>query len=138
MFDDLDEALDIWMSLYENVINEQLPWRERRVKREKQPEWWCEEINDATNIRNKYKQENDDNNYKIWRNNVISLIRNEKRDHYITLIDTCKTDCKPFFQYVEELDPKSAAPSPPKLQVDNDTILTNTFDIAMSLNDFFY
>ncbi len=68
---------------------------------------------------------------------MISLIQNAKRDHYITLIDTCKTDCKQFFHYVEELDLKSAAPPPPKLQVDNDTILTNTFDIATSLNDFF-
>ncbi len=50
MFDDPDEALDMWMSLNENVINKRLPWRERHVKLEKQPEWWCEEINDATNI----------------------------------------------------------------------------------------
>ncbi len=68
---------------------------------------------------------------------MISLIQNTKRDHYITLIDTCKTDCKQFCQYVEELDSKSPVPPPPKVQVDNDTILTNTFDIATSLNDFF-
>ncbi len=68
---------------------------------------------------------------------MISLIRNTKRDCYITLIDICKTDCRQFFRYVEELDPKSPAPPPPKKQVDNDTILTNIFDIAMSLNDFF-
>ncbi len=78
MFDDPDEALDMWMFLYQNA----------------------------------------------------------KRDLYITLIDTCKTDCREFFQYVEELDPKSHAPPPPKLQVDNDTILTNTFDITLSLNEF--
>ncbi len=132
IFDDPDEALYMWMSLYENVINEHLPWRERHVKREKQPEWWCEEINDATNIRDKYKEENDDGNYKMWWNKVISLIRKAKRDHYIALIDTCRQ----FFQYVEELDPESPAHPPPKLQVDNDSILTNTFDIATSLNDF--
>ncbi len=28
-----------------------------------------------------------------------------------------------FFRYVEQLDHKSPAPPPPKLQVDNDTIL---------------
>ncbi len=43
MFDNPDEALDMWMSLYENVINEHLSWRERCVKHIKQPEWWCEE-----------------------------------------------------------------------------------------------
>ncbi len=61
----------------------------------------------------------------------------KKSNHYITLIDTCKTDCRQFFRYVEELDPKSPATSPSKLQVDNDTILTNTLDIATSLNECF-
>ncbi len=64
LFDDPDEALDMWMSLFENVINEHLAWRESQ-------EWWYEEINDATNIRNKFKEENDDDNYKMWRNKVI-------------------------------------------------------------------
>ncbi len=58
----------MWMSLYENGINKHLPWRERCVKQEKQPEWWCEEINDATNIRDKYREEKVDVNYKMWRN----------------------------------------------------------------------
>ncbi len=50
MFDDPDEVLDMWMSQYENVINKHLPWRERHVKHEKQPEWWCEETNDTTTL----------------------------------------------------------------------------------------
>ncbi len=63
---------------------------------------------------------------------MISLIRNAKRDHYITLIDTCKTDW-----YVNELNPKSPAPSSPKLLINNNTILTDKLDIAMSLNECF-
>ncbi len=66
MFVDPDEALDMWMSLHENVINEHLLWRERCVKCEKQLEWWCKEMNDATKIRDKYKEENYDDNYKMW------------------------------------------------------------------------
>ncbi len=40
------------------------------------------EINDATNIKDKYKEENGDDNYEMWRNKVISLIRNAKRPLY--------------------------------------------------------
>ncbi len=43
------------------------------MKREKQLE-----INDATNIRDKYKDENDDDNHKIWQNKVSSLFQKEK------------------------------------------------------------
>ncbi len=39
------------------------------------------EINDATNIKDKYKEENGDDNYEMWRN-MISLIRNAKRPLY--------------------------------------------------------
>ncbi len=54
------------------------------IKHEKQPEWWCEEINDATNIRDKYKEENYAN-YTIWRNKVVSLIQKSKKETTILL-----------------------------------------------------
>ncbi len=60
---------------------------------------------------------------------------NSERTILLLLIPVKQT--RQFFWYVEELDPKSPAPPPPKLQVDNDTILTNTLDTAMSLNEFF-
>ncbi len=38
-YDDTEDALDIWTSLIESIVNEHLPWREKRVKHVKQPEW---------------------------------------------------------------------------------------------------
>ncbi len=33
LFDDVDDALDMFVSLLEDVLNGHIPWREKRVKR---------------------------------------------------------------------------------------------------------
>ncbi len=38
MYDDLDDALDMWLNLVENTVNQHLPWKKQWVKYDKQPE----------------------------------------------------------------------------------------------------
>ncbi len=61
----------------------------------------------------------------------------QKETTILLLLILVKQTVNNYSNMLRSVDPKSAAPPPPKLQVDNDIMLTNTFDIAMSLNDFF-
>ncbi len=71
-----------------------------------------EEIIHLINTRDKFVKSEDFHNYKIWRNKVVYLIRNSKRDYYITLIDQNKTCGKQFWKYMEKLDPNESALAP--------------------------
>lgn len=135
-FDDPDDTLDMFLSMLEGVIDEHAPWREKRVKLEKQPDWMSEDILNAINTRDKYVKVKDFENYKIWRNNVVSLIRNAKRDYYINLIECSKSDSRQFWQYIREIDPKSKSPDPPTLN-DGDSELSDPDEIAAAFNTFF-
>lgn len=136
MFTDPDDALDLWTSMVEGIINEHAPWREKRVKHPKQPEWMTSEILEAIITRDKYIKAKDHVNHRIWRNNVVSLIRKAKRDYYVNLIEQNKHDSKKFWKYMQEIDPKPSSPSPSSLK-DGDSKLADPDEIAAAFNKFF-
>ena len=57
-FDDPNECLDTWITIFESVVNDHLPWREKRVKRPQQPYWMTSDIIEAMNKRNDYTRVN--------------------------------------------------------------------------------
>ncbi len=70
LFDDVDDALNMFVSLLEDVLNDHIPWREKRVKRLQQPDWMSEDILKAISTRDKLDRVQDNENYKIWHNKV--------------------------------------------------------------------
>ena len=64
------------------------------------------------------------------------MIRNAKKDYYITIIEQSKSDSKMLWKYLRELDPKSSAPPPPNLK-EGDTEINNAAEIASTFNTFF-
>ncbi len=74
-----------------------------------------EHILEAIDTRDKFvKVKKDHDNYKLRHNTVVSLIHNAKRDYYISIIEKCTSNSK-FWIYLSELDAKSSAPPPLKL-----------------------
>ena len=58
-FTDPNDALDIWYKLYCQVIDKHAPYRERRVKYRKKPEWLDDKIIESMKMRDKYKKQRD-------------------------------------------------------------------------------
>ena len=56
LFDDVDDALHAWEMLFMAVVNVDVPLRERRVKRPRQPGWLTDDITEAMATRDSYKQ----------------------------------------------------------------------------------
>ena len=75
---------DIWTMRLEPklcTLCEFFLWKERRVKREKQPDWMTHEIHEAMDTRDNYAKSKDFDNWKLWRNKVTSMIRKSKREY---------------------------------------------------------
>ena len=87
IFDNTDEVLDVWSSMYLDIVNKHLPVKKHRVKNKHQPKWITPEIIEAIKIRDRYKSLNDTNQYKNWRNKVSKLIKKSKKEQYKNLIN---------------------------------------------------
>ncbi len=69
-----------------------------------------EDILNAIDTRDNFLKIKDHENYKIWRNKVVNLIRSAKRDYYISVIEMSKADSKQMWKYLREMYPKSISP----------------------------
>ncbi len=95
----------MWLNLVESIVNQHLPWKEKWVKYDRQQEWMTDHILQAISTRDKYVKDKDFENYKLWQNKVVSLIRNSKREYYIHMIEQSKGDSKRFWAYINKLNP---------------------------------
>ena len=87
MFDDTNEAVETWSSLFLDIVDKHLPLKQHRVKRQQQPKWLTGEIIDAIRTRERYKSINDNEQYKIWRNKVCSMIKQSKKRQYSEILN---------------------------------------------------
>ncbi len=61
--------------------------KSHRVKHKQQPKWITQEIIDCIKARDRYKALNNEIQYKILRNKVITLIKQSKKAQYSALIN---------------------------------------------------
>ena len=64
------------------ILTNHVPFKEKRVKRLKQPDWYNEEINNDILLRNKFQHAGSWPMYKVWRNKVNSIIRISKKNYF--------------------------------------------------------
>ena len=77
---DINANFSNWTSKFMAVFDKHAPIRQKRVKRETQPEWVNDEIKTAMKQRNKYHGLKDWRQYKYWRNRITALIRKSKKE----------------------------------------------------------
>ena len=83
VFDDTNDVVDTWSHMFLSIVDKHLPLKSHRVKYKQQPKWMNPEIIDAIKTRDRYKSLNNDNQYKILRNKVASLIKQSKKAQYL-------------------------------------------------------
>ena len=102
LFDHTDDILEAWTDLFLEVVDKNVPLKQHRVKRKNQPDWITPDILDAIKYRDRHKSLSNENQYKYWRNKVVTLIRNAKQDKYQTYIETNKI--KPGSIFIAKLN----------------------------------
>ena len=77
-----NDALNVLCSILIRVLSKHAPIKEKRVKREHQPEWISDEIKKLIHERDYLKKKGYHDKYKILRNKVSAFIKKSKRDFY--------------------------------------------------------
>ena len=72
MFDDTNDVVETWSSLFLDIADKHLPLKQHRVKHQQQPKWLTGEIIDAIRTHERYKSINDNEQYTFWRNKVCN------------------------------------------------------------------
>ena len=91
-FDNIDDIVSVWNTLFLEILNKHAPIKRHRVKKQYQPDWLTSEILDCMKERDKYKLNGNIETYKIIRNKVSSLIEQAKKWTYQTKIEEGKDD----------------------------------------------
>ena len=87
IFDDPNDALDLWINMFTTVLDKHAPRRTQKVKRVNQPNWINNDILTAIKTRNFFHKRKDFANYRVWRNYVKKLITNAKRAYYTETVN---------------------------------------------------
>ncbi len=91
MFSGLDEidslsnsndALKRFYEILNGILSKHAPVKDKRVKRENQPDWFTEEIISIINHRDKCRKTGNIDQYKILRNKVTSMIKKSKKNFF--------------------------------------------------------
>ena len=140
LFDDTDDVLEAWNDLFLQVVDDNIPLKEHRVKHKNQPQWLTPDILDAIKCRDRHKALGNDAQYKLWRNKVLSLIRKAKKEKYETYIDTNRGKPGSIFKLFQEVgagkgNKKQSSIS--SIKVNEDTTSEDPAEIAETFNDFF-
>lgn len=140
VFDNVDDALDAWYSLFSDVINKHVPLKQHRVKNVNQPNWLTPEIIDSIKTRDRFKALGDLNQYKIWRNKVVNLIRRSKKSNYENLIEQGSNQPTTIWKIFGELGAgkrnSNSACNFQSVKI-GDYETDNPDDIANAFNDYF-
>ncbi|VDI61719.1 Hypothetical predicted protein [Mytilus galloprovincialis] len=132
---DTDKALNIWYSLFNNVLNKHAPIKTKRVKNVQRPEWLTPEILTARQNRDYYHKKHDLDRYRFWRNKSKSLIDDAKNKFYKTSIEQAKNP-KELWKYVKGLNQTKSSPFPSQLKTHNG-VITETQHIVDAFNKHF-
>ena len=137
VFNDANDALVCWHSLFIKVVDEHAPMKVRRVKKQRQPDWLTDEICDAIRKRDQYAKKKNTQEWRLARNRVNSLIKKSKSEYYKRAIEANLTDNKKLWSIMKEVLPQAQSLNPTYLLGADETPLSDPTEMADLFNDYF-
>ena len=131
--------INVWNSLFLEILDKHAPEKNHRIKKKYQPDWLTPEILDAMKERDKYKINGNIEAYKTLRNKVSSLIECAKRETYQSKIEEGHSDPKSIWKLFKELGANRKNTSDePNLNINvGDRVITNESDLTGVFNSYF-
>ncbi len=65
-FDDPNDVLNCWQTLFLEVADNHVPVTEHRAKKVNQPDWFSVDMKQAIYLRDKYADTNEFHNWRYW------------------------------------------------------------------------
>lgn len=135
---DIDDDIAKWYELFLKQLDQHAPVKIKRVKTNHLPEWFSNDISQARRLRDLSKRKKNWLEYKKYRNLTKTLIRKAKRRKFsATVLD--HKDTRAIWQHIRSAKGNTKCTGnglPDSLEIDN-TLITNSFDVANKLNEYF-
>ncbi|XP_052098465.1 uncharacterized protein LOC127733162 [Mytilus californianus] len=128
-------CFQLFYDMLNKVLNKHAPVVEKRVKNDRQPDWYNSEIMYAGNMRDKYNALGLWSEYRFWRNKTKQIIENSKKNYYKNMVKD-SNDSKSLWKCLHSLNPK-VKKSPHELATDENNTTNNKKSIADTFNNFF-
>ena len=97
IFEDVEDMLSTWETLFNQALDAHCPWREKRVSREKQTPWMTKAIIEQLRSRDMLLKiarlsnaKADWDSYKLARNKCVNIIKHVKRAFYSNCLEKNK------------------------------------------------
>ena len=142
-FDDVDDIVNAWYNIFNGIIDQYAPLRQKRVKRKHQPDWFNKILEDELKKRDKLlqkagetKSDIDWSNFKKTKNKVTNLLRKTKQLFFKNKVAENRNDPKKLWRLIRELDGKNACKFNWQL-IDGDKLVTEKQQIAEMFNSYF-
>ena len=101
IFDDIDDMLSSWESLFNMALDSNCPWRVERVAKARKPPWLnssvvkqLRERDRLLKIAKRSQNPADWESYKAARNNAVSILRRVKSQFFKTILEHNKNNPK--------------------------------------------
>ena len=144
VFEDTNDVVDAWYKVFNDIIDEHLPLKQKRVKRKVQPKWFNTEILKGIKARDKLlvkarksQAERDWNAFKRAKNTVTQLIRSTKQSYFKDKVTENRNNSRKLWNLIKCLskDDKGAENGIKEL-VENEINISDKQSIAEILNSF--
>ena len=138
-FNDINEIVEVWNTMFLEVVNNHAPLKSHRIKRKYQPDWLTPQILDCIKERDKCKVSGKMDEYRILRNRVSMMIDSAKKETYQTRVEEGKDDPRSIWKLFKQFGTSKkgiAKDNNFEIKINNKTI-SNDLDIANGFNDYF-
>ena len=108
----VSEVLECFYDLLIQVIDKHASLKEKRVKRDKQPECMTDDILQSMIQWDHFKQTGHEESYKLARNQTVDLINNAKTENYSTVINESKGNSSKLYTHLADIAPKDCKQLP--------------------------
>ena len=98
-------ALVAWSNIFQGIIDKHLPIITKKVKHSNPASWMNEEIRYAMHTRDFLKRVNCHDQYRVWRNKVVKLVKQAKQKFYVHVIETNKSNPTVLWKHLKILRP---------------------------------
>ena len=145
LFENVDDVLDTWYTIFKNAIDEHLPLQQKRVKRKVQPKWFTRLISQEIKKRDKLLKKARKNNseadcyvFKHVKNNVNNLIKKTKQDYFKEKVSEHKNNSSKLWNLIKCLSKDGNEKKNGISQIiENDAVITENKTIAEIFNCYF-
>ena len=129
IFDDANDALDYFLTLFTDTLDIHAPLKQKRVKYIHQPDWFNKEIEDAIKSRNCAKKMQNSDDYKYWRQKVNFFLYKIKKKK--------KNNPKLLWKHLKSLSNKTENHQTNYINDEQGDPITDSLLTAKTFNDFF-